>query len=716
VALSVGSYDIYPLLLPELKTTRMSTGGDGAGADASLRVNPLFVNRVKNVSFWSGILQADGNGNLRYTIDIPQFSGDIRIMAAAYKDRGFAGAERHMKVADPIVISAALPRVLSPRDVVQMSVTLSNTTANATEAQVSLNAQSPLQVQGAATQRVSVPPNGEARVVFRVAAQNAIGAGKATVSVQALGEVFTNETELAVRPPASLQKRSGSGSVPAGQSARIAFSAPYLAGTASGKLVFGKSPLVPFSKNLQFLIQYPYGCIEQTVSAAFPQLYYADLSRSLGASAGRDENPAYNVQQAISKLQAMQMSNGALMYWPDGGEESWWGSIYAAHFLLEAKKAGYAVNQKTLDHLLGYLKAKLQKRETEVLRYNRNMSREIAAKGTAYSLYVLALAGEPQPSTMNYYKGNPKYLAIDSRYLLAAAYTLSGQPAQARQIMPSAFAGEQSEQALGGSFYSYTRDLGLSLNALLDVNPQDPQVPALSRLLSQQLQQQHYLNTQENVWGILALGKLARFTNRMNATATLSAGGKGITSSNGGARSIDLKSYLNSTLTLGVKGSGTFYYFWETSGITADGSFVQEDATLKVRRAYYTRSGQPISGSTFRQNELVVVKLTLQAAWSRPVENVVVTDMLPAGFEIENMRLSEMPGMSWIKSEATPDYIDYRDDRVNIFTTAYAKPQDFYYLVRAVSPGTFQLGPVQADAMYNGALHSYWGAGVVKVE
>ncbi len=716
VALSVGSYDIYPLLLPEIKTTRSSTGGDGGpGADA-MRVNPLFVNRVKNVSFWSGILQADGSGNLRYTIDVPQFSGDIRVMAVAYKGRRFGSADRHMKVADPVVISAALPRVLSPKDEVVMPVTLSNTTAKDAPATITVAVSGPLGMMGVARQQVSIPANREARAVFRIAAAPAIGAGKITVSVAAMGETFTNETDIAVRPPASLQKRTGSGSVAAGSTAAISTVSNFIASSAKGRLVVGKSPLVPFSKNLQYLVQYPYGCVEQTVSAAFPQLYYADLVKSISGISESDPNPAYNVQAAISKLQSMQLSNGALTYWPGTGSESWWGSVYAAHFLLEARKAGYEVNATTLSHLLGYMKARLQKRETEVLYYNQSLSREIAAKEIAYSLYVLALAGEPQAATMNYYKGNPRFLAIDSRYLLASAYSIAGQPQQAMQIRPAAFSGEESNQAFGGSFYSFTRDLGLSLNALLDMNPGDAQAGILARMLSQRLQQQAYLNTQENVWGILALGKLARISNRTAATATVFAGGRSVATTAGEPRSIDLKPYLNSALQIGVKGTGQYYYFWETSGITADGSYREEDAYLKVRRSYYSRDGKPLGGGTFRQNDLIVVKLSLQAAWNGEVENVVVTDMLPAGFEIENTRLADMPEMKWIKSEATPDYLDYRDDRVNIFTSASGTVRDFYYMVRAVSPGVYQLGPVQADAMYNGAFHSYNGAGVVRVE
>ena len=716
VALSLTSYDIYPLLLPEIKTTRSSTGGDEAGANANLRVNPTFVNRVKNVSFWSGILQADGSGNVRYNIDVPQFSGDLRVMAIAYKGKGFGGADQHMKVADPIVISTALPRVLSPKDEVIMPVTISNTTPKDATATITTQLTGPLSMNGAATQKVTIPANREARVVFNVNAQNAIGAAKVLVSVQALNETFTNETEIGVRPPASLQKITGSGTAPAGVVTTFNAAANFLPNTVSGKLIIGKSPLVPFTKNMDYLVHYPYGCVEQTTSAAFPQLYYADLVKSITGVSTADQNPGYNVQQAILKLQSQQLSNGALSYWPGVGDgsESWWGSVYATHFLLEAKKAGYEVNATTLDHLLQYLRFKLQKRETEILYYNEHLQKEIAAKEVAYSLYVLALAGQPQTATMNYYKGNPTMLAIDSKYLLAAAYGLSGNPQAARQVLPPSFDGERANKAFGGSFYSYIRDEGLSLSALMDIDPSSPQVGIMARQVSTMMRGQ-YLNTQENVWGILALGKIAHASNATNATASVFSGSKQIGNTTGAPVTINLKDYVNKPLQMQVKGRGNYYYFWEVAGITADGSFKEEDSYLKVRRSYFDRKGKPIIGNSFKQNDLVVVKLSLQSQFAAPVENVVVTDMLPAGFEIENTRLNDLPGMTWIKNEDKPDYLDYRDDRLNLFTTASGKQRDFYYMVRAVSPGTYQLGPVQADAMYNGYFHSYHGAGIVKV-
>lgn len=731
VALATRSYDIYPFLLPEVAWNASSTGGDGA-AESAMRVNPMFVNRVKNVSFWSGILQADGRGEVRYTIDIPQFSGDIRAMAVAYKGKAFGSADNHMKVADPIVISSGLPRFLSPKDEVLMPVTLSNTTNKPITASVAVQTNTALSVSQP-VQTITIPANREQRVVYTLRAGMAIGKGNVRVTVKTPQESYVDETDISIRPPASLQHLTGTGIAREGVPATLSVTNNFLPATASGYLVAGKSPLVALGRQLDYLIQYPYGCIEQTVSAAFPQLYYADLVRSMTGNTSSDLNPAHNVQQAILKIQSMQLSNGSLSYWPEGGEETWWGSVYATHFLLEARKAGYEVNSRTLDRLLQYLKFKLNKRETEILYYNQNLKKEIAAKSTTYSLYVLAMAGMPQQNTMNYYKAHPEMLAIDGRYLLAAAYALSGQGMQAKAVLPQAFSGELSKKVSAGSFYSQVRDMALALHALLDIDPASPQVAEMARLLSQSLQREKYLNTQESVWGILAMGKIARATNKANLTATISAGGKSIATTNGEPVRIDLKPYLGQALNISVKDKGSLYYFWQASGITNDGSYKQEDSYLKVRRTYLTRDGREITGNKFRQNQLVVVRLTLEGIFDADVNNVVITDMLPAGFEIENARLVSMPGLNWLKMQSTPDYVDVRDDRINIFTSepinaagsqSMAAPaavtfrdgyQEFYYMVRAVSPGTYQLGPVQAEAMYNAFYHSYHGAGQVVI-
>ena len=142
----------------------------------------------------------------------------------------------------------------------------------------------------------------------------------------------------------------------------------------------------------------------------------------------------------------------------------------------------------------------------------------------------------------------------------------------------------------------------------------------------------------------------------------------------------------------------------------------EEDNNIRVRKRFYDRFGNPLSGNTFKQNDLIIVGITLENAYTTEVDNIVITDMLPAGFEIENPRTKEIPGTDWIKDANTPKALDVRNDRTNFFVDLDRySPQKYYYAVRAVSPGIYKMGPVSADAMYNGEYHSYNGAGVVRV-
>ena len=160
-ALSVLSYDLYAYLYPEIYLKKLLSGGDGY--DLEGRLNPMTANRVKLVSYWSGIIKSDANGKAKFDIDIPQFSGDLRVMVVAYKNDLFGSSETHMKVADPIVVTTSLPRFLSPGDTITVPVTLANTTGKNTSGNVNISVEGPIKIAGNTTQDFSANANKESR-------------------------------------------------------------------------------------------------------------------------------------------------------------------------------------------------------------------------------------------------------------------------------------------------------------------------------------------------------------------------------------------------------------------------------------------------------------------------------------------------------------------------------------------------------------------------
>lgn len=715
-ALQVSAFDLYPLLFAEVRAKLSSTGGDGF-AEMKDRTNPMPAKRIKVVSYWGGIKKANSSGVAEFEFDIPQFSGELRLMAVSYKGQSFGAADNTMTVADPIVVSTALPRFLSPGDTVNVPVTLTNTTDKAANVTATIGVEGPMKVVGGNNQSVSLAAKSEGRATFKVVADPTINVGKVTVTVSGMGEKFTDATEIAVRPPSTLQKSTGSGSIAGGSTQKVSIGlSDFMPGSVNYNLVVSRSPALELGEQLRYLVQYPYGCTEQTISAAFPQIYYSDLSDLMQLNKQQNKvNANTNIMEAIRKIKMRQLYNGAVTLWDGEGKEDWWTTVYAAHFLLEAKKAGFDVDNSLLETMLNYVNNRLKNKETITYYYNRDQNKKIAPKEVTYGLYVLALAGRTNVPAMNYYKANPAILALDSRYLLAAAYASAGDRKSFTAMLPASFSGEESVPQSGGSYYSDVRDEAIALNALIDVDPGNAQIGTMVKHVADKLKARRYLSTQERAFAFLALGKHAKAANNSTASAEIKVNGKTIAKVDGGQWTGDMKAMGNNNVEIITKGSGRLYYFWQAEGISASGAYKEEDSYLKVRRRFFDRSGKPLTTNTFKQNELIIIGVTLERSFNTPIENVVITDLLPAGFEIENPRTKEIPGMDWIKDAMTPTALDVRDDRIHFFVDANSNKQTYYYAVRAVSPGNYKMGPVSADAMYNGEYHSYHGAGVVRV-
>jgi uncharacterized protein YfaS (alpha-2-macroglobulin family) len=169
-------------------------------------------------------------------------------------------------------------------------------------------------------------------------------------------------------------------------------------------------------------------------------------------------------------------------------------------------------------------------------------------------------------------------------------------------------------------------------------------------------------------------------------------------------------------ITLSIQGEGTCFFFWEARGIPIGQQFVEEDIGLEVRRFYYTIDNKSIDPESIPHGELVVAEITINSP-DQSVENVIIDDMLPAGLEMENPRLSSRASISWITDDApTPDYIDIRDDRILLFTSVkQGEKKRFYYALRAVTLGTFVMPPISAECMYDPTLKSIAGSGFIKI-
>ena len=718
-ALEGKSYDLFDELFPELTSRNSSSGGD-MGFDLGSRLNPLTSKRVKLLSLWSGVQKANSSGEVVFTADIPAFSGAVRIMAVAYKDNKFGSADKQMRVSDPVVISSSLPRFLSPEDEARVVVTLTNTTAKPLIATVKTTTEGPVSAGKFSENKISIPANSEMQTVYSLTADKATGNARVKLQVTAAGETFTEETELSVRPAATFEKTSTSGVLKAGSKVTLKAEESFLEGTSKSQVMLTRSPAGKYAKDLSYLINYPHGCLEQTISTAFPQIYFPDLVRMLkqGQKSG-SYNTNENVNAAIMKISSLQQYNGGLVTWPSGGEAHWWTTAYAGNFLYEASKAGFTVNQMVIENIMRYLTEKVKQKPTTEYFYttpdNPNWQKKVQPqRETFYSLYVLALNGKQHLPTMNYYKARAGELTLDSRYMLACTYALVGDTKSYQSLLPKSWdSSREPETMTGGSFSSPLRDRAIALYTLLSADPDNPQVAALARQVGEMINRDRWMSTQERAFAMLALGKLAGQSANDKITATVEVSGSKIATFSGNDLFTPI---VGKKAEISATGSGQIFYYFETQGIPASNSNREEDKVLSVRRRFFDRHGNALGNSRFSQNDLLVVEVTLSTTDNSMVENVIITDMLPACFEVENTRLTAERGMDWAKNRSYPDHIDFRDDRVNLYSHAGGQIRKFYYMVRVVGRGKYKQGPVSAEAMYNGSYYSYSGAASITVE
>ena len=717
--LQVETFDTFAMLLPEVPPLLgKALAGGGDGLEDLSGFTRTQSPALRTVAYWSGPVQVGPTGKAQVTFDIPEFQGQVRLMAAGIAGRRFAAAEAATVVKSPLVLLPSFPRFLAFDDLARTSITVRNDTGKDGTFTVSLHVTGPATVDRPERQ-VPIPKGGQATVVFPVTAGKTEGVLDCAVAVSGGGEASRDSFQIAVRSPLPARTSVQSGAMEAaGLTLPELASTEFLPGTARRDVTVGRFPLIRFTGNLKALLGYPYGCVEQTVSRAFPLLYFADLAKALDPATFEAVAPAAMVQSAIRRVTGMQLYNGGFSMWPGGSDPQPWMSLYAAHFLVEAGLAGYSVDKDVLSQALAYAGttgrgADLQKPEGPRL--------------AAYALYVLAKAGRADIGAMDNLRDSfAKRLPPDARGLLGAAYAAVGNTRSAEMLASGPVPGGEAREVTGGTLDSPLRDKALYLSALIDAAPADPRLGSLAVEVGRLLEGEAYPSTQENAVALLALGK---FHGRQKAkkpfTGLLSAG-SGLLSDFSSdkvlaLRGLDQPGDLRLEIKQGFE-SGACYYSVRTRGIPAPAAYKPLTAGLEVARQYLSRDGQPLAEDTAAQGGLVVVKFAVRATQG-PLANVVLENLLPAGLEVENPRLSTSERLPWMETDdkAAPASVDLRDDRVLLFVdlpdTAW---HTYYALLRAVTPGVFTLPPPQAEAMYapevrgSGALGRFTVTGLEK--
>lgn len=698
--LGVNAYDLYGDLMPvteDQMETAPAPGGDGEDG-LRRRLNPIKANRFKPVALWQAAVELDTNGQARIQMELPEFSGELRLMAVAYSVAQTGSTSTPVKVKRDLIVQPALPRFLAIGDSCEASVALHNESKTPMTVKLRVLCGGPLQTE-TAEQVIQIPAGGSAQAVLPLVAGP--GPGKALCTIEAEGgeEQFRDTIELAVRPAAGSRVSALSRVLAPGESLTIGMPKEWLPVSVSMSGMLSALPSLQMGRALDYVVHYPYGCLEQTVSGAFPLLYAGEwATRMLPSSQALGDVSAW-VPSAISRVLSMQQEDGGFSLWPFSRGTEKDASIYAVHFLVEAKAAGFEVPADPLNDALDWIRRRLDRAVSTQATPDEWI---LEMQERAYLCHVLALAGRPDAGWNARLREQSGKLNFAARANAAAALLLAGEPRQAVPLMESMVLPVTRARVPGRLLDSDVRDAALLLSAWLDIDPENEAVVRLAQYLRDRQQDGHWGNTQDDAMALLALGKLARQLpaeeKPFAGTLTLPGGAvRAFSGTNDVAWSLEPGEAGD--ITVKNEGPGKLYLVTRTEGV----STVPEaaaDQGVSIRRDFLDMAGKEIDPGNLPQGELIVVRLTLDTH-GRLLDQLVVEDLLPAGWEIENPNLATSQQLPWLRQKEEADRNrEARDDRMLIFTAPIRGESQFHYAVRAVTQGRYTLPPVVVSGMY----------------
>ncbi|MBA2321354.1 MAG: hypothetical protein H0V89_09375, partial [Deltaproteobacteria bacterium] len=715
--LGVGTYETigWTMMLPPAGASS-STGGDAEGTAG--RVQP-----VKAVALWSGLVEVDNSGKASVELPVPQYRGELRVMVMAVNADRVGSASAQVVVRDPLVIQTTMPRFLTAGDTFQVPVFVTNTSGKKRTITVKLAAESfpvpgigildpvsPLQLTSR-SEATFVLADGESKTVaFGAKATDPIGAARLRVTATSDGGLSSqDEVEVPFTPSAPRERIAQRITLTDGKLDLKPLLQGWVPTTESTQLWVTPNPYGESLQHLSHLIRYPYGCIEQTTSAARPLLYVRDLVPAVDPEVASPDQIDDMVRSGIERILSMQTSGGGFGYWPGDAEPAYWASAYATHFLLDAAQAGYDVPQGRVDDAIAFLGREADK--------TRGRSEDVHYgwfDAEAYVHFVLARAGKPRKARVDALLATMDRSRPESReeeYLLQAALFLGGDRRYEKALRAPNTAPLTNERHNHWGFWSDLRSRGMMLSVHEDLfGATDAAAEPLAQLVARGLsgQASRWYTTQEIVWGVTALGKRVANSTAKFSEPVLTANGKPLPAEKlGRDRTFTVwRASELSSLELDVAdvGDGALYLMMSSTGVRANATWKTGGNALALTREFLDADGDAIDWSGHALGDLVYTRVTVRNTTGERIQNLALVDRLPAGWEIENPRLGRSNTVEWIDPEQVwdADHMNLRDDRLELFGALEPKEtRQVIYASRAVTAGTFTIPPVEIEAMYD---------------
>ncbi len=722
----LGSFDLYQYVAGAWSgklETLLAVGGSEAGLAGGQRK----VSRFPPVVWFFPAFEVKAGETVRKTFPIGPYVGAVRFMVVAgslpsdaggstgaTKIVGAAGAafgktEVSVPVRSKLMAQLTAPRVLSPGEEATIPATVFSFLGKS-RARVTLEVKGAASLVGAGEQFLDFAGDGDSLATFRIKAGDLPGPVHLSLKAEAGEARAGQDADLGVRSLAVAINAVQNLVVEAGKTWSGEISYPGAAGSNSASLEFSRLPTLNLGERLPWLIGYPHGCAEQTVSKAFPQLY---VPAAVSLSADKLEELRTNVKAAIAKLPGYQTPRGGFTFWPGEAGEDEWLSVYATHFLVASRRSGYSVDNGLIDSALACL-SKASRLWGSAYDWSKSVQ--------AYRLYVLALAGKGELGSMNRLR-EQKPLPASAQYRLAAAYALCGQRDGANRLLGEA---PQAIEAYGGlddhTYGTLFRERASILEALNTMGDTARGLP-IYRQLAEEISQNRWFSTQELSAALSAAlpyaaaaaaqaGDIPELRVAMGERASVSL------RLDRSQASLDLApgDALKTRCAISNAGKTAVFVRVVSRGMPALPDEKRVANGLDVNVAYFDMNEAEVNPNSVEQGQDLVIDTTVRNLSGLALRNLALTQALPSGWEIVSFRPGEAlprPDDEGGDQELVPpqpplyQYRDQRDDRVlTYFSLDARETKTFRTYVNKTYEGRFYLPAVSVEAMYDGRFQA----------
>ncbi|WP_162917658.1 alpha-2-macroglobulin family protein [Dongia deserti] len=697
--LQVELRDLYGQLI-DGKAGRRGQIREGGDSEFSQRGAPK---KIELVALYSGLVEVGQDGKAIVAFDIPDYNGRLRLMAVAYDAQNVGWAEAGLVVRDPVIAEISAPRFLAPGDKSNLSLTLQNLDGAAGRYEVAFSSSGDVQLGENASAEVELAQGATTHLRLALLGQR-VGSGEITLSLKGPGDyVLDRSVAIPVRPANTPVTETLTMRLLPGESMTLNQAAldPFLEG-ASLRASFSTTPNLDVQTILANLEHYPYGCLEQTISRAYPLLLAGDVADLWALEDRYKQIDKAQLEKAIRSTLNRQRFDGMFGLWTAFDPAEPWLSAFTMDFLMRAKEKGFAIPPSAIEQGMDGLR-KLSTGYSGVSsdddRYGRGPSAQ------AYAHYVLARAGQAKLADLRYAADQLSQRSAPALALahLAAALAMNGEQQRATELFDAATKAAERRGYGWWDYGSRLRDMAAVAFLIAESKQSglDP-TPLIGRVADMQ-GQNRWLSTQEQVWVLLAA----------KATAGQATGLK-LDVSDGVSVVQDKTFYMPAAMSLPTaktytnSGSVPVYAKASVTGVPR-ADLPPADEGFAITRTFYTPDGTEAELSQVKQNDLLVVVLKGRAT-SGLDHQALITDLLPAGFEAEIASLAsarQTGDYSWLPELSQALYLEYRDDRFVAAFDVYDEGSGgqnrdftFAYLVRAVTPGDYKVPAPTIEDMY----------------